>query len=160
ETADEDGDAAVAGEEAVSPIEFVAAEQEIGAVLFDQRAAAVVSNGVSHGGAEIAAQRPRDGDPEQLEAAGVNQVPGERHDDLRGQWNAGRLDGHEGDDAQVSAGGDHGDDEAAKRGNDFGDHGVWIIRVPSAAKAARAWERCCAALKRSSTREAGCFQLD
>src|ERR1700691_2416661 len=62
------------------------------------------------------------GDQEKVEAAGVDQVSGEGHDDFGGQGDAGRLDRHEEGHARIAGGRDDGDDELGEGGEDSFAH--------------------------------------
>ena len=50
----------------------------------------------------IAADGTCGGGPEEGEAAGINQIAGEGHDDFAGKRDAGGFDTHQGSDARVS----------------------------------------------------------
>lgn len=122
ETSEEDGDATILLEEALDAVEVVAREEDETAEALDGGPAAEGTEPVGGDGAEIAADGSSGGDPEEFELAGVDEVAGEGHDDLGGQGNAGRLDGHEQADAGVATGGDDGDDEAGEECKDVLRH--------------------------------------
>ena len=82
--------------------EFVRRNQDVAAVTFDERTAAVLPDEICDVRSEEASDRAGDCDHLQLEAAGRNQVARERHDDLGGQRDACALDRHHQDDAGVA----------------------------------------------------------
>jgi len=127
--AHEHGDAAVALEEPVRPVEIAPAHQHISAPSVDERPAAVISGRVSDGGTDIAAERARCRDPKEIETSGEGQVSRKRHDDFGRQRNAGRFNRHQEDDPAISQGRDHGGDNTGKRRDDGVEHAG---RVPSA----------------------------
>ncbi len=108
---DEDRDAAVALEVVLGAVEIVAAEENVFAEAFDGGTAAPGTEPVGRDGAEVAADGSGGGDPEEIELAGVNEIAGKGHDDLRRQRNASRFNGHQENDTGVSSRGDHSDNE-------------------------------------------------
>src|SRR5437764_7020358 len=109
--ADEDGDAAEAPEEPLDHLELALAHQHDAAPALDQRPAAPIADRVGDRRADIATDGARGRDQRKVEAAGRDEITGERHDDLGGERNAGALDRHQDDDAAVAERGNRRDDE-------------------------------------------------
>ena len=80
------------------------------------------SHPVRDGRPQVAADGARRGHPQELKAPRVHQIAGERHDDFRGQRNAGRLDAHEQRDSQVTCGRNDANDKGGKQSYDFLGH--------------------------------------
>ena len=95
-------------------VQVVPAEQNILAKTLHQRTAAMRPDPIGHRRTQIAANGAGRGHPQKLKPAGVNQVAGERHDDLRGQRNAGRLNAHQQRNPQVARGRNDGNDEVGE----------------------------------------------
>ncbi len=100
-------------------VQIVPAEKNIPAVALHQRPAAMRPNPVRQGRTQVAADGAGRGHPQKLESAGVHQVAGERHDDFRGQRNAGRLNAHQQSNSQITRGRNDGNDEVGKNAYDF-----------------------------------------
>ena len=92
-------------------VEVVAAEEDVFAEALDGGTAAPGTEPVGGDGAEVATDGSRGRYPEEIELAGMNEIPGEGHDDFGRQRNACRFNGHEERDAGVPTRGDDGDNE-------------------------------------------------
>ncbi len=112
---DEDGDRAKASEEVVDEVEVAAAEEQIAAVALDHRTASASADPVGGDRAEVRGQRGHGRQDDELDLSVGQSVAGQRHDDFRWNRNAGGLDGHEQDDAQVATAGNGADE----KGDDF-----------------------------------------
>src|SRR6476620_3611416 len=104
QTTKQDSDGAVLLEELRHAVEIVMAHEHPAAIALNQRTPARGSYPVSKDGTHVAANGAGGGDPEQAEAARVDEVPGEGHDDFAGKRDAGGLDAHQCNDACVSQG--------------------------------------------------------
>src|SRR5580698_2423186 len=80
---DQDGDGTAPLEKAVGDVELTFAQKDVAAETLDQRTSPEVTDFVSQHRSQVAAQRAPGGDGDERKPAGVNQVAGERHDDLR-----------------------------------------------------------------------------
>lgn len=114
-SANEDSDRAEASEEVIDEIEVAAAEQKIAAIALDHRSASSRAYPVGRNGAEIRGKRGNGGQDDELELGVGERVARKGHDDFRRDRNAGRLNGHEEDDAKIAAAGDGADE----KGDDF-----------------------------------------
>src|SRR6202167_1238904 len=97
-------------------------EENEAAVASNEGATAPGAHPVGDGGTDVAAEGAGGGDQEKVEAAGVDQVAGEGHDDFGGEGDAGRLDRHEEGHARIAGGRDDGDDELGEGGEDSFAH--------------------------------------
>lgn len=82
EAPQKNGDGAVLLKEARHAIEVVVTHQDPSAIALDERTASGSADPISEDGAYVAADGAGCGCPEEAEAAGVNQVAGEGHDDF------------------------------------------------------------------------------
>src|ERR1700722_3149339 len=69
-------------------IQIVIAHQDPFAIAFNKWAAAFGADPVADGRADVAADHSDDRDHEEIEAAEINEVAGERHDEFRGKRNS------------------------------------------------------------------------
>ena len=113
-TADEDGDGAEAVEEVVDAVEVVAAEEEVAAIALDHGASTARSDPVGGDGAEVGGERGYCGEDDEVQLRVSESVAGERHDDFRGDGDAGGLDSHEKDNCGVSTSGNGTNEEGNK----------------------------------------------
>src|SRR6185503_14147723 len=140
---DEDGKESVACEEALGVVQVALVEQHESAIAVDERTASDGANPVGDNRAKIAADGSGDRDPDEREGSCegrlvcVDQVAGEGHDDLRRQRDAGRLNGHEQRDSEISASGNGRDDEVENSRKKFVGHPreVYLCRERNAARA-------------------------
>jgi len=112
---DEHGDGAVPGEEVIDEVEVAAAEEHHAAVAFDHGASALCADPVGGDGAEVRGERGHGGEDDELQLGVGERVAGDRHDDFGRDGDAGGLDRHEEDDAEVTAAGD----SSNEKGDDF-----------------------------------------
>ena len=89
QSTEQDGGRTETLEEAVGKVEVAPADPDVTAVALHQRTSAETADLVGDNRTQIAAQRAERCHCRQRETAGVHQVAGERHDDFRGQRNAG-----------------------------------------------------------------------
>jgi len=119
---DDYGSAAVLRKEVFGAIEVVTAEEEEAAEALDGRTPAPATDPVRRDGAEVAADGTGGGDPEKLGGIRAENEAGKGHDDLGGQWDAGRFDAHEESDSCQTSGRDDGNDEGCDGGKDVLGH--------------------------------------
>src|SRR6266568_6080315 len=122
QAADEYGKISPAGEEAVSPVQFAATDEDPAAVALDQSTPTKAADFVRDQRAYVAADCARSPNPEQLHGAFEHQVSGEWHDEFGGQRNAGRFNAHQDHNAAVAADRDQGFDEDEQYGKNFFAH--------------------------------------
>jgi hypothetical protein len=132
QTSNEDGDAAIALEVVFGAVKVVATEENVFAKAFDGGTAAPGTEPVGGDRAEVATDGSCGGYPEEIELAGVNEIAGEGHDDLRRQRNASRFDSHEEGDAGVSSRGDHSDNEVGDVSQNLLGHVGAVYRYANA----------------------------
>ena len=113
---------AIACKKPVGAFEFGTADEDVFAPAFKHHPAALGGYIISDRRPDIAAQRARRRDTDQVRLSNRDQIAGERHDDLRRERDACGFDRHEKYDAKVSGGGNDFDDPGCKRRNELVNH--------------------------------------
>ena len=106
----------------IGPVKFAASHQNPAAIALDQRPPAIASNLVGNQRTQIAADRSRRRQPQQLECALRREISAERHDQFGRQRDARGLDRHEQRDAGIAGRGDYFADEDEKDSKNFFSH--------------------------------------
>ena len=109
--ADEDGDGAEPVEEVIDQVKIAAAEKHVAAIALYHGPAAAGADPVGRNGAYVGGERGNGGKQDELGLGVSERVAGKRHDDLRRNGDAGRLNRHEEGDGGVAATGNKGDKE-------------------------------------------------
>jgi hypothetical protein len=116
---DEDGTFPVLCKPLLATVKLALAYEHVFAVAFEQRPTAVRADSVGNEGAGEAAERTGKGDAEKGKFPFPDHIPGEAHDDLARQRQAGTLKRHPDENARIAEVLDDGDDEVAERLNDI-----------------------------------------
>jgi len=110
----------------IGPVEFAVTHQDPAAIALHQRTSSVMADFIRDQRSQVAADGARGRDPEEIHAAFVNQVAGERHDEFGWKRNAGGLNRHQDGDPGVAGGSNHGFDEDEQDSEDFFSHAIEV----------------------------------
>lgn len=125
-SAEKDGRLSIFGKPAISDIEIMVRDQEIGAKAFRKWSPSPHSHVVGDNRAKYIADCTRQGHTPYRKLPGHHEVPGERHDDFARERDAGTLNRHREENPSIPKPRNAGDDESAQftnnRLNQTSDH--------------------------------------
>src|SRR6185436_10286218 len=95
QTSDKNYRLSIFREQAISDIEIVTRNKNVLPILLDEWTSAIHSHPVSHHRPHNAADSSSQTNQPEIHLTGGHEIASERHDDLRREWDACRLDRHQ-----------------------------------------------------------------